>query len=216
MNDETWKTELCANAGDGDEQRHNRCRLLQAALEEFMAHGYRASTENIARRAGLSRQTLYNHFASKQELFAAVAREASKTLLATLHDEEGSLKERLLRFALHFYRLAQGEVGLKLFRALIAEAPRMPELAQSFFANGPEKSLNALAEMLAGAMARGELRPDDPAFAAEMLFGMLTGVERSRRLCGMATRSAEDEPKHVARIVDLFLHAYRPEGTTHD
>lgn len=206
--------ECLGNAADEtSEHQGTRRRLLEAALAAFMEQGYQASTENVAYRAGLSRQTLYNHFSSKQELFAAVANEASRAILATLKDTEGDIHSRLLRFSQQFRELVNGDIGLKLFRALIAEAPRMPELAQAFFANGPEKGLTALSEMLAEAMARGELRSDDPRFAAEMLFGMLTGVDRSRRLCGTPARMAQDEQEYVLRIVNLFVRAYLPDGS---
>ena len=193
-----------------EEHTDTRRRLLRAALEAFMVEGYQASTERIARRAGVSRQTLYNHFPGKQALFAAVATEAGVALRDALTDGEGDIRSRLLRFATAFRALVNGEVGIKLFRALIAEAPRMPELAQTFFANGAERSLALLAEVLAEAMARGELRRDDARFAAEMLFGMLTGIERSRCLCGLPPPAPEEEATRIARIVDLFLIAYAP------
>jgi len=187
-----------------------RRRLLRAALEAFMAEGYQASMERIAQRAGVARQTLYNHFPSKQALFAAVAIEASWAMRLALAMEEGEIRSRLIRFASEARALILGEIGIKLFRALIAEAPRMPELAQCFFSDIAERHLRELATVIEQAMARGELRQDDARFAAEMLFGMLTGIERSRCLCGLPPLTGIDEATRIARIVDLFLMAYAP------
>jgi hypothetical protein len=58
-------------------------------------------------------------------------------------------------------------------------------------------------------MASGQLRKDDPEFAAELLLGMLTGQDRIKRLfCVM--RAAEPDARHAARIVDCFFRAYSP------
>jgi TetR/AcrR family transcriptional regulator, mexJK operon transcriptional repressor len=58
-------------------------------------------------------------------------------------------------------------------------------------------------------MRAGEMRRDDPEFAAELFLGMLVGQERVRRLFGFAGRGAADRAR-AERIVDSFLRAYQP------
>ena len=69
----------------------------------------------------------------------------------------------------------------------------------------------ALAAHLRKAMDAGRLRKEDPQFAAELLMSMLVGVDRIKRLYGVA-RVGEDDARRAARIVDCFMRAYSTEG----
>ena len=150
-----------------------RERLIEAAREVFMHDGYRASMDAIAARAGVAKQTLYNHFPSKADLFGATACTASANIAIALEGDAATPRASLLAFAIKFRERVLGDEGLAMFRA----------------------------------MAAGSLRRDDPVFAAEMLLGMLLGLDHARRLC-LAEASAEAEEPRVARIVDCFLRAY--------
>jgi TetR/AcrR family transcriptional repressor of mexJK operon len=182
---------------------------VRAAREAFMQDGYHANMDGIAARAGVAKQTLYNHFPGKNELFSEVAGLSSEAIAVTLESADEELRAVLLRFAKTFRERVLGEEGLAVFRALTAEAVRFPELAQAFFAKGSERTAQRLAELLGRGMGDGRLRQDDPHFAAEMLMSMLGGVEHFRRLCA-APAPEVDEDARVARIVDTFLRAYAP------
>lgn len=186
-----------------------RRRLIQAAREAFMKEGYRASVDGIAARAGVAKQTLYNHFPSKDELFSETATLASAAIAVTLDGQTDDVRASLIRFATAFREKVLGDEGLAMFRALTAETTRFPALAQAFFAKGPAQTVARLADFLGRAMADGRLRQDDPRFAAEMLLSMLGGFEHFRRLCGAAS-SAIVEKTRIAQIVDCFLRAYAP------
>jgi AcrR family transcriptional regulator len=186
----------------------NRQRLIQAAAEAFMEEGYRASIDRIAARAGVARQTVYNHFASKDDLFSEVAHIAAGAILVSLDGDGGDIRERLLSFGAALRNKVIGDEGLAMFRTLSAEAPRFPALAQAFFDKGPRQAVRRLAEFLARAMDEGVLRRDDSRFAAEMLLSMLEGFDRTRRLLGEPSLPADQEQERLARIVDCFLQAY--------
>lgn len=177
-------------------------------MEAFMEEGYRASIDRIAARAGVARQTVYNHFASKDDLFSEVAHIAAGAILVSLDGDGGDIRERLLRFGTALRQRVIGDEGLAMFRTLSAEAPRFPALAKAFLDKGPEQAARRLAEFLARAMDEGKLRRDDPRFAAEMLLSMLEGFDRTRRLLGAPSLSAGKEQDRVARIIDCFLQAY--------
>jgi TetR/AcrR family transcriptional repressor of mexJK operon len=187
-----------------------RLRLLEAAAEAFMEEGYRASLDRIAARAGVARQTIYNHFQSKEALFEEVIRTTMHQVLVTLEAEDGDLRTNLMHFAKVYREKVLSPSALATFRALIAEAPRCPELARSIFAAGPAQTVSHLAHFLDNAMAAGHLRRDDPAVAAELLIGMLVGYDRLRGLMNAETESCADELRGE-RVVDCFLRAYRPD-----
>ena len=186
-------------------------RLIQAAAEAFREEGYRASIDRIAERAGVARQTVYNHFPCKEDLFSEVARNAANTILVSLDGHGGDIRERLLDFATALQQRVLGDEGLAMFRALSAEVPRLPALGQAFFDKGPGQTASGLAAFLDRAMGDGHLRRDDPLFAAQMLMGMLYGFEHTRRLFCVSGPPLDTEQTKLAQIVDCFLRAFAPE-----
>jgi len=194
------------------DSQDSRSRLIEAATAAFLEEGYRASVDRIAARAGVAKQTFYNHFPSKDEVFAEVVRHGTAAILVSLDGDGAPLHQRLQRFAVAFRQKVLGAEGLAFFRAVVAEAPRFPELTRAFYASGPEQTLRRLAAVLADAMDARELRRDDPAFAARMLTSMLVEGERTCRL--MSDRPAPPpKPADAIRILDAFLRAYAPDAT---
>lgn len=187
-----------------------RNRLIQAAREAFMEEGYRASVDGIAARAGVAKQTLYNHFPSKEELFSESVGLVSAAIVVTLDGQTDDVRASLLRFGAAFRQKVHGAEGLALFRTLMAEAARFPTLAQAFFAKGPEQTAARLADFLGRAMTAGHLRQDDPRFAAEMLVGMLNNIDHFQRLSSNTPLPEALEESRIGKIVDCFLRAYDP------
>ncbi len=196
------------------ETADNRTRIVQAAAAVFAEEGYHAGVDRIAARAGVAKQTLYNHFPGKAELFAEVVRQAVASLLVTLDDDGPDLRTRLVRFAVRFREKLLCPAGLGFFRAMVAETTRFPELSTAFYREGPAKTEARLREVLADAMARGVLERVDPAFAATMLLSMLAGAERTRYLFLGPEPDALDE-RRAEEIVDRFLRAFAQERNTH-
>lgn len=186
-----------------------RARLIHAAAEVFVEEGYRASVERVAARAGVARQTLYNHFPCKADLFGEVVRQSTAALLITLDANQQTLRERLLRFGAMYRNKVLSAEGLGFFRILAAETVRFPELAASFYRTGPAQTAARLAVVLQEAMAKGEMRPASPSFAANMLLSMLVGADRSHYLFS-GDPPPESDPEHVARIIDCYLRAFAP------
>jgi TetR/AcrR family transcriptional repressor of mexJK operon len=186
----------------------NRERVLRAATRSFLAHGYGSSVEAIARRAGVAKQTVYEHFDSKDALFQEAVRGLARGVLVTLEDTPRDLRATLARFALAYRRRVLGAQGLAMFRALVPEVPRFRPLARSMYAAGAGQTVRRLAGCLQKAMDAGQLRRDDPELAAELLMGMLVGQDRIKRLFGVADGKAGDA-RRAERIVDCFLRAYR-------
>jgi TetR/AcrR family transcriptional repressor of mexJK operon len=180
----------------------HRERVLRAATSSFLARGYGSSVDDIARRAGVAKQTVYQHFANKDELFKAVAGDLAKRVLVKL--EGGDIRESLIRFAVEYRKRALGAQGIATFRTLVPEVPRFRALARDMYANTAGEMVRRLAGFL-----QQKLNVPDPEFAAEMFLSMLTGHDRLKRLFAVPP-GAESEAARTARIVDLFLKAHRP------
>lgn len=174
--------------------------MLRAATSSFLARGYATSVDDIAREAGVAKQTVYQHFASKDELFKEVARELAQRVMVGL--EGADVRDALLRFAIEYRRRALGADGIATFRTLVPEVPRFRALARAMYANTAGEMVRQLALYL-----KEKLNVPDPEFSAEMLLSMLTGHDRLKRLFAVPA-GGESEAKRAARIVDLFLKAH--------
>lgn len=182
-----------------------RARILEAALDTFSEKGYAASVDDIARRAGVVKQTLYHHYSSKEELFREAFTGLCSVLIVDAAGGSGAVREDVLRFVEAFERQVLSEKGLALHRAMMTELPRFPELAHMVHESWlvAQKKLERLLQV---AMERGELRAEIPEIAAEVLLSLLTGVHRGRLM---------SKPMHEARlsasqIVDVFMRAFAP------
>lgn len=198
-----------------------RTRLIDAAATAFYAHGYNVSMDAIAVQAGVARQTLYNNFSCKEKLFIEVIRRDSDRMMMALEDDGGDLRSRLIRFALAFRAVVYDARCIALYRTLIAESVRFPEMIQTFHDSGPRRTLNELSQLFDHEMRSGRFQGDaiqterggSAHFAADMLLSMLTGNERARYLLGLEHALPDDETRHVERIVDSFLRMFQPWGT---
>jgi len=189
---------------------NNRERLLAAATEVFLEHGYGASVDMLIARAGVARQTFYNHFENKQSLFAEAMRNCVSDILVPLSDHSGDLRESLKRFARTYRQRVLSPQSIAKFRIVTGQAQRFPELTGEDYVLGLGQMLGSLAEFLRVVMAQGRMRKDDPVFAAEMLLSMLAGLERTRLLFGVAN-PPQDEALRVEQIVDGFLRMFAVE-----
>jgi TetR/AcrR family transcriptional regulator, mexJK operon transcriptional repressor len=187
----------------------NRERVLRAATSSFLAHGYGSSVDDIARRAGVAKQTIYAHFPSKDALFKEVAHDLTRRVLVELEGEPKDLRAGLVRFALAYRERVLSAEGIATFRAVMPEVPRFKALARSMYAASAGEMVRQLAAYLERAMQAGTLRRDEPLFAAELLLGMLVGHDRIKRLFGVERANGADAARS-RQIVDCFLRAYQP------
>jgi TetR/AcrR family transcriptional regulator, mexJK operon transcriptional repressor len=193
------------------ENNPKRELVCDAAIRVFIEDGYGASMERIAARAGVAKQTLYNQFGSKENLFAEVIRQSIDDITVSLGAPGIDLRRALLRFAQAFRAKALSPRGLGMHRALIAEAPRFPKLARVAHEKGAANARDTLAKFLQQAMDSGQLRKTDAQFVAELLLSMLAGFERVRLLYGVKKDpTALNEKQKCSAIVDCFLNGLAP------
>jgi len=190
--------------------------LLDAAESVFLELGYSAaSMDDIARRAGMSKKTLYRLFATKESLFAAVIAGRRSVLEAMISGDEFSRREspdHVLRSYLgKLARFVLAPRQAALYRLVIAESLRTPELAHAFYREGPCKARAVLEHWLAGQHDNGSLCVPDPVRDAAMLCSMVISELQMRFLLG-ELRAPDDSmiDATVNRAVDVFLHGARP------
>jgi TetR/AcrR family transcriptional repressor of mexJK operon len=190
----------------------NRERLLLAARELFLEQGYDASVDAIIGRAEVARQTFYNHFKSKENLFAEVVRDSFLDILAPLNGLPDDLRQSLVNFGGIYRQRVLNPEGIAAYRILSSQAQRFPELVREVYALGAGQMIERLADFLRKAMEDKHIRHADTIFAAELLMAMLVGQERTQLLFGIQ-RPPEDEAMKVAAVVDGFLRIFAHEQT---
>jgi TetR/AcrR family transcriptional regulator, mexJK operon transcriptional repressor len=187
--------------------------IVAAASAAFFDNGYSAtSIEEIARRAGVSKVTVYNRFGDKQALFtAAIAHECAGMEASLCLDFSGAetLRDQLLRFGEAMLTFLGRPELIRFENMLGGEMERHPELGALFLEAGPRRMKANLGRIIAAGAARGEIRVDDPLLAAEMLAGMLKGfVDLERRFAGAPLEPVSSE--RISYAVDSFLRAHAP------
>ena len=187
-----------------------RTRLIQAATEAFLEEGYRASVDRIAVRAGVAKQTLYNNFTNKEELFREVGKLLADSVAAELCLHRDGLPETLYNFGIDLRSKTLSDKGIAIYRSFHVEAARVPEMAKAVHGRVVARLTELLAGYLGKAMECGILQRDDPVFAAEMFISMLVHADRALRLAGGPERDAEAEQQRVKKIVACFLRAFKP------
>ena len=197
-----------------DNRRDKRRRaILDAARDLFLEKGYEATTlGDIVTRSGGSLATLYELFGNKPGLLKAMVTERCASIAefidgVALTDLEPA--EALGEIARRLFDQLNDPAGIALFRVIIAEAPRLPELGQQFYEAGPVAGRRIMAEYLARQTARGALAVDDPEAAAVFFFHMLLGERQLRLLCGLPVAEDERElDRHIGGTVASFMRLY--------
>ncbi|MEU8222686.1 TetR/AcrR family transcriptional regulator [Kribbella sp. NPDC048915] len=199
-----------------------RRAILAAATEVFLTHGYLgASMDEVAAKAGVSKQTVYKQFENKERLFAEIVLGTSDQLMdgllqayAETLEEATDTRDALRALAHRLLQSLTADSVLQLRRLVIAEADRFPEVCGAWFTSGFEKSLEALGEALQRLSERGLLREfDDPTLVAYQFAGLVMYKPMNRAMfAGTRQRPKPGELDGLAdRAVDVFLAAYGPK-----
>jgi AcrR family transcriptional regulator len=192
-------------------------QIIDAALEIFGERGLAsARLEDIAKRAGLSKGTIYLYFPNKEELFREVVRQtivaqieraerevaASSTLTAT---------ESLVRFVRGYWGFLRTSGFGALFRLVHGELTNFPDLARFYGREVIERALRLITGILERGMQAGEFRRMDPLLAARMLgpIVMIHAVWCNHRDLFKMTANRTDE-QVLDEVLSFYLNAMRP------
>ncbi len=195
--------------------------MVDAAKKLFLQQGYEGtSMEQIAIKAGVSKQTVYKHFADKQKLFTEIVLATTSQvdrivgLIAGPMVETLDLKKDLTLLGRQFIAELMDPRVLRLRRLVIANADRMPELGRAWYEQGFERVLHTLASSFAALSKRHLLSVEDPLIAAHHFVGLLLWIPVNQ-----AMFTGNDEPytkaaldRYADSAVSAFLTAYAPKG----
>jgi AcrR family transcriptional regulator len=152
-------------------------KLLAAAIELFTARGYAAtSVREIVEHAGLTKPALYYHFGSKEAIYLEILQQVrlmTDEALSRLSSDGGSTRDRLTRFAVGLFELFQENVSAARFINAVLWGP--PQGAPPFdFRLFHDAIRSAVGRMVEEGIARGELRPGQPADVAQAFISVLS------------------------------------------
>ncbi|PRD45160.1 TetR family transcriptional regulator [Phyllobacterium phragmitis] len=197
-----------------------RNSILDAAARTFCRDGFTGtSIDLIAAEAGVSRQTIYNHYRDKEMLFGAVVDEIIGRMnavlygiLATFPEKPDNLEADLVLFATRLGKNCMCNQDGEFLRKLIqAEGERYPELFAIWRENGPARVWSAIAARLARLAHCGALDIDDPDLAARQFMAL---INTDLQFCGMlGEKPTEKQIEDGARNgVRTFLRAFASRG----
>lgn len=190
-----------------------RDTILQAGVDVFLEYGYvSASVDEIVRRAGGSKRTVYKYFGNKEELFAAIIASLAAQMLLPLGaaiDDNSKLQVTLEKLGKAYLDVLLREESLAIFRTVVSEGLRFPELAETFFLNGPNAAVTRLSVYLEQQVKDGNLQLDDTHAAARQYFGMIRSDLHMRAALGLALPSEDEINREVNRAVVMFVREYR-------
>lgn len=152
--------------------------ILEAALDVFVTRGYAAARlDDVARRAGVTKGTIYLYYPNKTALFKAVVRQSLVPRLeqaeAASGAHRGSSADALRQLMWTLWRTI-GETRLSgIPKLIIAEAANFPELARFYWNEVASRALALVGSLIQRGIARREFRRVNPRFATMSLVGPL-------------------------------------------
>ncbi len=191
-------------------------QILEAARHIFLEQGYgNTSMDAVAKRAGVSKATLYVHFENKEQLFGEVVHVARsglrEAIAAIAEDEQTDPAETLRLIGEQFLRFVTTPGVLTLFRAVIGETQRFPQLGSTIYQAGSNDMLDSIADCIARATARGLLTVPDATLAAAQFIALTKSDLHLRCLLDTSFRANEvDIERNVAAAVAVFMSHYGP------
>jgi AcrR family transcriptional regulator len=189
--------------------------LLAAALDLFVERGF-ASTrlEDVAKRAGVAKGTLYLYFENKEELFKAVVR---NSIVSALGEAEVSLASfdghsaDLLRKLIHSWWQRIGATKSSgIVKLVMAEAGNFPELGKFYQDEVVARGTGMMRGMLERAIERGEFRPVNVAQMTQVLLAPMLMLITWKHSIAPCDRSELDPHAFLDTFLDMALHGLLP------
>lgn len=184
--------------------------LLASAIELFVERGFAATRlEDVARRAGVSKGTLYLYYTNKEDLFKAVVRQS---ILPTIDDADTSVAEfeghsaELLRHViLNWWRRVGSTKASGISKLILAEADNFPELARFYQQEVMSRGVRTIASMLERGIERGEFRQIDIAQTSQVLIAPMMMLSTWKHTVAPCERCDLQPEAFLEAFLDITL-----------
>ena len=188
---------------------------MQAALEVFGERGLAAARlDDVAKRAGLSKGTIYLYFPNKEELFREMVRHTVVSQIEKreqlVNDSSGSATDLLVHFMRDHWKFIRTAQFAPLFRLIHAEIQNFPDLARFYGEEVVARGQRLLAGIVSKGIESGEFRDVDPTVIARMLAGgfLMHGMWCSHRDCFTSVAKKTDD-QVLDELIEFYLHAIK-------
>lgn len=186
--------------------------ILDAATMLFTEQGYSStSMDLIAKNAGVSKQTVYSHFGSKDELFSAAIKQKCDSYHMTEISTENAdePKEILFVLAKRFLAMLTSKEGVAIHKICAYEAKSYPQISELFYKEGPERILLDVAQLMAEFHQKKQLKIPEPKFAALQFLNMAKGESWMRVEFNTKKQISEEEiNQYLQATIGMFMRAY--------
>ncbi|MFZ1470319.1 MAG: TetR/AcrR family transcriptional regulator [Paracoccaceae bacterium] len=188
-------------------------QVLDGARSIFMRDGFDgASVDDIAREAGVSKATLYSYFPDKRLLFTEICntecRRQTEDAEAAM-DYSATTEAQLTFAAQRIAGFLMSDFGRNMFRLVVAEGERFPDLARQFYRNGPGLIHDRLVHHMQHMAAKGALKIDDFDLAADQFAQLCKAHIHEKLIFGLAEEiTPADVARSVHGAVDMFMARY--------
>ena len=174
-----------------------------------MSVGFAASVDRIAEVAGVSKQTVYGHFGSKEDLYREAGIRMLREPADSMIDHGVGCRDALAKYGRETLSKLLSDAFVAVHRRLVEQAATFPAMAKVHAEFGPGLSIQVLADYFQTQMRDGVLRPADARMAADDFLSLLQGMSRLNRLFGHTARpTAAAIAHHADHTVEIFMRAY--------
>jgi AcrR family transcriptional regulator len=150
-------------ANRAERAAERRGAIIEAAMDEFIARGFAATRlDDVARRAGVAKGTIYLHFKDKESMFEELIRTAIVPLVVRLNSTPpppgASVRDMVEGFAKTFIQEVATTRRGDIVRLIVAEGPRFPEVADFYYREVVTRGLAGMRALIELGIARGEIK----------------------------------------------------------
>ncbi|MEN5362144.1 TetR/AcrR family transcriptional regulator [Brevundimonas intermedia] len=201
---------MARRRGQVDEKKSEA--ILDAAATLFADKGLQAKMDEIAKLAGVSKQTVYNRFASKLEIAQALASKRVEDIIAPLRGT-GDPQTVLETLALTLLNRVCSADKVGSMRGVALVSVEAPEIAHAIYEAGPRRSLKEMSLWLAEQTRLGRLDVPDPEEAAEMFSGLVLGHGHLRAMLDVPQLAPEKRAARAREAARIFVVAHAPTSS---